>query len=235
MAFGDTVQTSPLGSSTSGEASATLSAGATAGNLLIFAVARATTTAITGDWGTISGWTLGPASPADSGNMCGSLWWKIAAGSETTATTAMTGEAGSWTATITEYEGPFDATPLDVTAEDESHISATTVSKSSGTTATTAQADALAIAVFCHDQGSNIGTTQYTNSFTEVVLGVSGARAAHTVAKKVLSATGTQETTLSYSSGGAADEMYGCIAVFKASGGGGGAATNVGWFGAGWW
>lgn len=229
MAFGDTVQISPLGSNTSGEASATLSAGATAGNLLVFVVSRAATTATSGDWGTISGWTLGPFSPADGGNMCAAMWWKIAAGSETSATTVSTDEIGAWTAKIIEFEGPFDATPYDVEADDETNVSSTTTTKASGTTATTAVASSLAVAFFAIDAGVNFGTKQYSNSFTEVTDGISGGRAALAVAKKVLSATGTQSTTLSYSSGGTADEMYGAIAVWKGDGGGGGGGFQAAW------
>lgn len=234
MAFGDVVQ-SASGSGTTGNGSATLSVGATAGNLLVFAIARAAT-GVGVAWGSISGFSAGPSSPADSGNMCGAMWSKIATGGETTVSTAMTSPTGNWTATIVEYEGPFDATPIDVTAEDETHLTTTTSSKSSGTTATTAQADALAIGFYGIDNGANFGTKTYSNSFSEVITAVTGSRAGHTQARRVLSSTGTYESTLSYSSGGTADEMYGAIMVFKKdAGGGGGGTTWPGWVGAGWW
>lgn len=214
MAFGDTVQTSPTGTNTSGEASATLSSGATAGNLLVFAIARSAVTAITGDWGAITGWTAFPQSPGNTGNLGSAAWWKIAAGGETSVTTASTDETGNWCAVVTEYEGAFAASPLDVQAEDETHISSTATTQSSGTTATTAQNDALAIAYFGADNGSNVTDGRsYSNSFTEVVFANSGARASVTVCKKVLSATGTVETTFTTTDTG--DEMYGAVAVFK--------------------
>lgn len=215
MAFGDTVQ-SAQGTGTSGEASATLGAGATAGNLIIFAIARSAVTAVTGDWGAISGFTAFPQSPGNTGNMGSAAWWKIAAGGETTVTTASTDETGNWCAAVVEIEGPFAASPLDKSAEDESHISSTATSQSSGTTATTTQNDELAVAYIGADNGSNVSTTRaYTNSFSEVIFANSGARASVIVAKKVLSATGAIETT--FSTAGTGDEMYGAIATFKKS------------------
>lgn len=214
MAFGDTVQTSPTGTNTSGEATATLSAGATAGNLLIFAFARSAVTAITGDWGTIAGWTIGPSSPANSGNMGAAWFWKIAAGGETVVTTASTDETGNWCAVIVEIEGPFAASPFDVSAEDESNISTPVTSQSTGTTAATAQADEFAVAFFGADNGSNVTDGRaYSNSFTEVVFANSGARAPALIAKKVLSATGTVQSTFSTTDTG--DEMYGAVMTFK--------------------
>lgn len=229
MAFGTTTQ-SASGSGTSGDASATLSVGATAGNLLVFAVARSAT-ASGGAWGSISGFTAGQQSdPGAGNNMCGATWWKIATGGETAVSTSMTTPAGNWTATIVEYEGPFAATPLDVSAQDATNVSTTVTSQSTGTTGTTAQADALAVGMVAIDSGANFGTTQYSNSFVEVIMATSGVRAGHVQAKKILSATGTVETTLSYSAGGTADEMYGCVLVWKKDTGGG-AATPHGPFG----
>lgn len=218
MAFGDTVQTSPTGSGTSGEASATLSAGATAGNLLIFAVGRSTKhTDTTGNWGTPTGFTDGPQSPdsqVGGANIAGAVWWKIATGGETAVTTNDTNEQGNWCAVISEFAGSFAASPFDVQAEDESNIAAVDTSQSTGTTGTTAQADALAIAIFAADNGANVTDGRaYTNSFTEVAFANSGARASVIIAKKVLSATGAVESTFSTTDTG--DEMYGAVMVFK--------------------
>lgn len=214
MAFGDVVGTPATGTNTSGEASVTFSA-ATAGNLLVFQVNRSAVTAVTGAWGNISGWTNGPTSPPTSGNLGCAVWWKIAAGGETSVTTASTDETGNWTASVTEYAGPFAVSPLDQSTDDETHISSTATSQASGTTGTTAQAAELLIACFAIDGGNNFGTRQYSNSFTEASAVTSGGRAGGCQAKRVVSATGTYSTTLSYSSGGSADEMYGCILTFK--------------------
>lgn len=213
MAFGDLVQ-SKTATGASGEASVTLDAGATAGNLLKLTVTRSALTATTGDWGSITDWTNGPRSPGNSGNMGGAVWWKIATGGETAVTTAMTDETGNWTAIVEEYEGAFAASPHDQSNDDETHISSTTTSQATGDITTT-QNDALLLASFGIDNGANFGTRQYTNSFTETVVVTSGGRAGTVCAKRVVAATGTYGSTLSYSAGGTTDEMYGAIISFK--------------------
>lgn len=222
MAFSDVVQVSPTGSSTSGEATATLSAGATAGNLLVFAVARSSAHGLPGAvWGAITGWTAGPQTQLDpAGNMAAAVWWKIAAGGETTVTTDDTNESGNWCAVIVEYEGPFTG-GFDVQAENEDNTASAVTSQTSGTTATTAVAQSLAVAVFMADNGGNVTDGRaYTNDFGEDAFANSGARASVLVASKVLSATGTVETTFSTTDTG--DEMYGAVLVFSGTAGGGG-------------
>ena len=228
MAFGDTVQ-SASGTNTSGNASATLASGATAGNLLIFAVGRAVTHGIGGSWGTPTGFTDLPNSGVNNGNLAGGGWYKIATGGETTVSSNGTSEQGNWCAALVELEGPFDASPLDQIAEDEANLATVVTSQPSGTTGTTAQADELAIAYFAADNGSNVdggGTRNYSNSFTEVLFANSGARASAHVAKRVLSATGTFSCTFSVTDTG--DEMYGAIATFKKqAAAGGGTFTRI--------
>lgn len=217
MAFGDTVQ-SALATGASGEASATLSAGATAGNLLAFTIARSATTG-GGDWGSITDWTSGPRASAASGLVTGAMFWMIAAGGETTVTTAMTSETGNWAASLVEYEGPFSASPLDQSTDDETNVNSVVTSQSSGTTGSTAQNDELAIANFCIDSAPNATDGRsYNNSFTEVTFANSGARAGNIQAKKVLTATGTVECTFTTTDIG--DRMYGAIATWKKSAGG---------------
>lgn len=213
MAFGDTTQ-SAQGSGTSGAATATLASGATAGNLLIFAVGRSTSHSVGGTWGTPTGFSDLPNSGILNGNMGGGYWYKIAAGGETTVTSNGTGEAGNWCAAVVELEGPFDGTPLDKTAEDESNLAATDTSQTSGTTATTAQNDELGVAIYAADNASNVTDGRaYTNSFSEVIFANSGSRASVIVAKKVLSAADAIESTFSTTDTG--DEMYGSVATFK--------------------
>lgn len=214
MAFGDRIQTA-TNTGTSGAANVTFSA-ATAGNLLVFTITRSAATSAAGDvFSTPSGWANLPAANDSGDNMAAGGWYKIAAGGETSVALDGTNESGNWTAIVNEYEGAFDATPLDVVAEDESNTATAVTSQASGTTATTAQNDELAVAYFGIDNGGNFGTKQYSNSFTEQGVLISGARAGSTQATRVLTATGTYTTTLSYSAGGSADEMYGAIATFK--------------------
>lgn len=215
MAFGDTVNTAE-GTAASGAGTVTFTL-ATAGNLLIFHIGRSAAHGGGGTWGTPTGWTDLPNSTPGSGNMSSGGWYKISDGTETSVTTNGTLEAGAWHATVTEYEGPFAASPLDVTADNETNIGTIVTSQTSGTTGTTAQADELAIAMFGADSAASVDTGRaYTNSFTEVIFSnaaVSPGRGASIIAKKVLSATGTVESTFSTSDVG--DEMYGAMATFK--------------------
>ena len=220
MAFGDLVQSA---SSTSGSGvltTPTLGAGATAGNLLVFAAARASTHSSGGAWPAVSGFTALDDSGINIGNMAGAWWYKVAAGSETTVSlSGETNQAGNWTASLLEFEAPtagWATTPLDVKAENDANIASTTSTLSSGTTAATSVAESLALAFFAIDIGSSIGTESYTNSFGTAPKVTTGARAGHGTAKKVLSATGTQTTTITI---GTADEIYGAIAVFAADAG----------------
>lgn len=228
MAFGDLVQSVATTTGVSGDlTSPTLGVGATAGNLLVVTAARSAPHSSGGAWPTVNG----TAAIQDSGiapgpNMGAAIWAVVAAGSETGVTFAgETNASGNWTVTLAEYERPtggFASPALDVSAEDTSALASTVTTLSSGTTAATAVASSFAVALFAIDNGGNFGTPAFTNSFALSFTTISGARAGHLVATKVLSATGTQETTLSYSAGGAADELYGAIAVFSSSGGGGG-------------
>lgn len=220
MAFGDTVQTSPTGTNTSGEGSATLSAGATSGNLIIPAIGRsAKHTDTTGDWGTPTGFTDGPQSPDSAvggANMAGAVWWKISTGGETAIATSGSGPNGNWCMVASEFEGPFAASPLDVQAESEANLTTVVTSQTTGTTAAPAGGDWLAIAIFAADNMQNVdggGTRNYSNGFSEVVFANSGARAGVVIAKKVGSGTSAVECTMSFTDTG--DEMYGAVMVFK--------------------
>jgi hypothetical protein len=213
MAFGDTIQTA-VGTAVGGAATLTFSPAATAGNILLLMVGRSSTHGVGGSWGTPTGFTNLPNTPINSGNLGGGAWYKIAAGGETTVTTNGTNESGNWCAAGIEIEGPFAASPLDVSTESEANISTVVTSQTSGTTGTTSQNDTVALAGFAADNGSNVdGSRVYSNSFAEAVFASSGSRACAMIARKVLTATGAVECTFSCTDTG--DEMYGLIAVFK--------------------
>jgi len=222
MAFADTVQVFDT-SGASGECSLTFSA-AVAGNLLIVVEGRSAVMTAGGAWGPPAGWATIHDSGINVGAVAGALYYKIADGGETSFLTAHTNEQGNWQAAMAEFEGPFSASPLDVSAEGE--LGGVVASQSTGTTGTTAQADELAVAGFMSDRQDTVdggGTRNYSNSFTEVIFAASSAtRAGAAIAKLILSATGTVECTFSVTDTG--DEMYGAVATFKKSGG---AATAV--------
>lgn len=214
MAFGDTINTEK-GNQASGDASITISPTATEGNLLLFGVGRGATHSAGGDWGTPAGWETVHDSGINTGNLGAAWFWKISDGTETSVATAGSGHQGATQSVYAEIEGPFAASPLDVKEENATLLSTVGTSISSGTTGTTAQNDEIAIAFFASDRFDTIdGTRAYTNSFTEVVISDgTGSRASSWLAKKVLSATGTVESTFSCTDTG--DEMYGSIATWK--------------------
>jgi hypothetical protein len=164
-----------------------------------------------------SGWTPGPQVPVSTGSLSSGSWWKISDGTETTVTISMTGTSTATIGgTLAQFEGPFEASPLDVTAENEASIGTGVTSIASGTTATTAQADELLVAVFgvSANQSWDNGSRAYSNSFTNVAVGQDSTnRAGSAMAKLVVSATGTYTTTMSTTDTGSA--AYGAILTFK--------------------
>lgn len=227
MAFGDVVRFQD-NSFASGEVSFTFTGGAAAlGNLLVVGEGRSATHSVGGAWGPPAGWNIIQESGINAGNMAAAWYWKISDGTETAFVSAHTNEQGNAGTIFAEFEGPFAAVPLDVSAEDATHLASVVTSQSTGTTAATAQNDELALAFFATDRfDTSDGTRVYTNSFTEVAIADgAAARATAIICKLVLSATGTQECTFSVTDTG--DEMYGSIATFKKSVGGGDTALVV--------
>jgi hypothetical protein len=216
MAFGDTVQSNSTSGTTVTSLAVTFSA-AVAGNLLVAGFSSN----IAQTWGTDpTGWTLIHQIPNATGQLAAIWYYKIAAGGETSVTATFDGSGSNCRGSVAEFEGAFNATPLDVAAESEANISTVVASQASGTTATTAQADELLVAFFASDAIQNVdGGRAYTNSFAEVIAPISpGGRAGATLVKLVVAATGTYSTTFTTTDPG--DEQYGSIAAFKKAGAG---------------
>lgn len=214
MAFGDVIQSAKASSNNTGTVTVSFSA-AVAANLLVATFSRSINVS---GWTDPSGWTQITSSPLSSGNLSGRWYYKIAAGGETSVVGTTTETSAGITGIVAEYEGPFAASPLDQSTENEANLSTIVTSQSTGTTGTTAQADELAVAFFAADALLNVdGSRAYTNSFVEVLFAdqAQPGRVAGIQASKVLSATGTVETTFSCTDTG--DEMYGAIATFKKS------------------
>lgn len=211
MAFGDTIQ-SVSANSTGVTSLAVPFTSATAGNLLVAAYSSSAAQT----WGSDpSGWALLTQVTNAAGNMSSIWYYKIAAGGETSVTATFDNGGSNIRGSVCEFEGSFNATPLDKTAEDEGSISTAVTSMASGTTATTSQADELLVAFFGGDAIQNIDLSRgYTNSFTEEECETSpGGRAAVIIAKLVVASASTYTTTFSTTDTG--DEMYGAIATFK--------------------
>jgi len=160
MAFGDEIQ-APIGASGYSTAPAkTFGSSTTSGNLLICWV-------LTGD-STLteaSGWSVGvkPDNTTD-GDVC-AVFYKVSDGTETDVTCS-SGSSDEWAIEIAEYEGPINATPVDLSyanARDATPPSSYTMDVNGGTTSI---ADEILVAVL---YSRNVATnyTSWTNSFVE--------------------------------------------------------------------
>ena len=211
-------------SGTASPTSITFSA-ATAGNtLLCFFTGRSAGSSTTPT--SPSGWT-DEASHACGGygTNCFLLSSKVAAGGETSWTpSAIPGSSAI--IYMLELSG-LTSSPVDQVA---SSGPTTGVSISTGTTGTTSQASELAFAFWGSNFGyghSGSGQT-YSNSFTyeSDAVNSGGGSSEYQAAYKELTATGTVESTFSYTGSNAT--WYGSVAALKISGGSGPITVNAG-------
>ncbi len=145
------------------------------------------------------------------------IFYKQAGASEsTTVTLDCNTTAGTIGFAVAEFAG-IVSSPLDVSANND-ETSGTSRVADSGTTATTAQANALAIAICCILDGDFDANPTFSDSFTREASheNETGSQdASFAFGWKILSATGTQHTTCTWTGGGGAEERYSGIAVFK--------------------
>ena len=198
----------------------TLDAGATAGNLIVTGIA------IDKASGTITqpaDFTL--IQKGEGGISSGAMAYKISTGGETgiTWSWAANEEGSGW---VGEYSGLVSTGVLDVSVENESYLSTATNTISTGTTAGTAQADELAIALFAADSGNSVGATRtWTNGFAIVAEETTTSGSPFIcIASKTLTLAGTVESTVSHSGN---DECYAMVATFKAAAAGNAPDANV--------
>jgi hypothetical protein len=182
---------------------ATFSPAPTQNNLLI---ARAFCSTNNRNWTMNSaGWTQAVQGPGQRGIM----FYKIAGASEA-ANVQLTvdGATTNLRLNIDEYEGIATASPLDRTASNT--IASGSTTGSSGTTAATTVANALAVGMIVLGGSTGTTTPSFSNGFTSDH--PSPGDQFHNQARKILSATGAQETTMTWVTARAGD---GLIAVFK--------------------
>lgn len=225
MAFGDVVQSNFANNGTgANDVTATLAGDPTSGNLLILCHSSPSTTAPT----TPTDFSI--AREHDNSTTTGIVFYKISDGTEGTGYTVSHGTSQRQCLGVVEVEGPWEAAPLD---QVQSAGDGTTdvTSQSTGTTGTTTQADEFAFAFFVNRaRGDVFASAAYSNSFT--LIGKTNTSGSNTstamaAARLVLTATGTQECTVSSMSGDAATNVcLGIMATFMASGGGGGGSTQ---------
>jgi len=154
----------------------------------------------------------------DSANVSGGFAFKVSNGTETAVTWDwVTNTPAGNAAWVAVYTG-LTSDPFDVKVEADSGVTAVT-SQTTGTTASTTQADELAVAVMATDTGENADTGRdWTNGFTEFGFSFDpgAGQAGLSIADKVLSAIGTVETTFSTTDVG--DQMWASVATFKTLG-----------------
>ena len=180
------------------------------------------------DIGTVTlpaGWTEAVAL-VDSGSTI-TIAYKIAGAAEGTDVTVSVSVADHQTITIFEYSGIDTVSPLDRTASNACPTAGT--SCSTGTTATTVRADELVVAGIGLNGTSGGWANTWTNGFTqqstvESTGGPGTGRSASSTADRILSATGTFETTESWTTSRSAQ---GAIATFKIAGGPSAALTGT--------
>lgn len=167
-----------------------------------------------GGFTTPSGFTV-VGTDYTSTNVSGAIAYKIATGSGETSINWTYVNVASWLcqAWAGVYTMPTTTISVDVNAQANSGVS-TTTSQVSGTTAATALADSLALALFGSDSATNtVAGGALTNSFTILSNVNVGTNAGLVVGEKILSATGAQEST--YSTTASGDQMWGAVVVFK--------------------
>lgn len=175
-------------------------ASATAGNLLVC-------THFTGDGNSTapSGFTEAVAVTDGIREDALAIYWKIAAGGETSVAPG-SDASDEHGAAVIEIEGPWESSPVDKTATNDATMESTT---SSGTTATTSQADEVAVCALS-TRSLAPGYSSWTNSFLEQE-DIEMANKITAAATKLLSSTGTVETTATHS----LEWSMGCVATFK--------------------
>jgi len=206
------VQQISAGNSTDATVVATWPASTTAGNLLVAVVSFRGGSGVTITPPTASpAWTLAVRSD-NSTTISTAIYYIANASAQSGASTWTLSSSQNATLSLIEYSGVAISSPLDKTATN----SGSGTTGNSGTTATTTQANEVAIAGISID-ASNKTLTSWTNSFTETNQAVSsgGGQATRSkmgVAHKILSATGTQNTSVTIS---AIQNWSGAIATFK--------------------
>lgn len=188
----------------------TFGAGATVGNLLVVTLSGAANGAGTKEW-TSAGWAKAAQDPFQTDTYQVEIMYKIAAGGETAVSFTGWGTSNFFSsAVMSEYSG-LSATPLDVVANDGSNSGAAVTSRATGTTAVTSQNDELAIAAVGH--GNTVTNLTWTNSFNTRDSSAQAGSGVY-MAEKILSATGAQTSTATWTTSRIAG---GCIATFLAS------------------
>jgi len=193
----------------------TLSPAPDEGDLLVAAIEAGGTITIP------SGWT--EAVTEDDRN---TIAYKIAGASDTGPWQYSLPSPNQSAWVIAQYSSSsgWPSNPVDVTDSSASagEWNPDVTSKTSGTTGTTSSSDSLAFAAWRLRGGTAVSSKSWTNSFSLIDSNIAASGQAYSLeavaADKILSSTGTQNTTFSWS--GARSGLSGTIAVFEPEPGG---------------
>lgn len=162
-----------------------------------------------------AGWTTDITASCGEDGVVG-LYSKVVVADSATVTFTMTNSA-QFSMTVIEVSGNATSSVTDKTAKTDSS-GVTVLTTSSGTTATTTQADEIAVAGIACD-GTVGWTNVWTNSFVQQSAlnssaGGSSSRSASSMAYRIVSATGAQESTEVWTT---LRKAGGVIATYKAA------------------
>ena len=216
MSFGDITQSGTNTVQSASSIAVTLGSTPTEGNLLVACH-------FTGHANSIapSGFSEAVALTDTPNTDQGAIYYKVAGSGESTTITATSGGSNEQTLTVLEIEGPWNASPLDVTA---SAGPSSTSTRDTGTTGTTAQADEVAVAMVTWRHSDQDTTTTWSDSFVEQSENVRTNYKGHSTATKLLTSTGTVTTTATMSN---TLTSMGGVALFKKQAAGGGLSIPV--------
>jgi hypothetical protein len=208
------VQRAPLYISSANATTHTVTFGSTPTNGNLLVLAGASNDVIS----TPAGWTLA-VQGIDFKDV--KIFYKTAGVSEPTGVTVTIGSSTSCALVAWEYSGMAASSQLDKTA---SATAQGPTAHGTGTTAATAQASELLIAVVGTDGTNTMSTSGWSNSFTAELdgdtTGSAGFETYITTSSRIVSATATYTTTATTSTSGSTHDS-GVIATFKAAAGGG--------------
>lgn len=189
-----------------------LDAGPTQGNLLVLSVVSDATV------NTPSGWTVVNSAVDDTGTY---MYTKDAGAGESATITVSPSSSAALAMAVLEYSG-MTASSLDKTQK----ATAQDTPVSTGTTATTAQADEVLVGMVGINQNSSRTISSWSNSFVQQFNVATGSGPSHVrlgVALLTVSSTGTYETAATLSGG--QTHCSGIIGTFKIAGAAAGQPT----------
>ncbi len=210
---------------------ATLSSSPVAGNFLVACIAAGSGPPASSVTSTGASWSK--ATGVFTGTVGSEIWY--AENVSTGGATITANFSGSPEATIIvgEFSGVLLSASVDRVANAAADYSGSTPADS-GTTAATSQADEISIAGLMDKTLTGTWTTP-TNSFTKLLEQKGGTSLNAVFAYKIVSVTGTQNTSVPRSPQPSSGPWVASIATFKAAagGGGGGSTGLLGLLGAG--